>query len=367
MNSSHPSLDTIKGIRPETLREILAKAVLAPSADNLQPWCFRIRTEGIDFYFRKELLNNFCDTGYLAPYISAGAVIENFRLAAAAKGLKVSISFLPDPDNPLKVASLTLAPCDSEIHPHFEALEKRVTNRRFYLRSKALPGGSLERLTRAIEGSGCRLLWKQRSDTDYARLSRIVGDADQLRFESKRLHREFFSILRYDEDEIHETEDGLDVRTLESGPAGGLTFRLLSSWNRMTLLNRFGMSKILNRYARMQMMSSQAAGLLIGENQDRTAYLNGGAQMQRIWHEATLSGLSLQPMEALPIFILNQQMEGLRDFPRAQKDRLLRLKREFFELFRMTDEKALLFFFRIGFSRPPSARSLRRDVESFIL
>ena len=37
----------------------------------------------IDLYLDKDRLANFCDVGLVAPYISAGAVIENISVAAA--------------------------------------------------------------------------------------------------------------------------------------------------------------------------------------------------------------------------------------------------------------------------------------------
>ncbi len=96
-------------------------------------------------------------------------------------------------------------------------------------------------------------------------------------------------------------------------------------------------------------------------------YVHGGEVMQEVWHEATLQDLSIQPMEALPIFIINLQQNKGRDFSEEQRDRLEIMKRGLFDIFGIDDRNALILLFRMGYSKPASAKSMRRSIDSFLL
>ena len=351
----------------EEIHLLLEKGILAPSADNLQPWKFRVGEQRIDLFLDEARVKNFCDAGFLAPYVSAGAVIENIRVAASSLGFEITVQPFPEPRHPFYVASLGFAPSARKTHPHFPILEKRVTNRSFYQPWRKIEPSLYPRLESAVpKEKGFRLLWIKRKEPSYRKLSHLVGKADEMRFENARLHREFFEILRFDPDEVTKTKDGLDVRTLGGGAETKFLLRLMTSWKRLSFLNRFGLSRLFNLYARLQMASSQAAGLLIGPTQKPEDYLRGGEIMERLWHEITCSGLALQPMEAIPIFILNLQLTGGSDFSPAQKGRLEAMKKDFFEIFGIHDEQSLILFFRMGYGPPVRHRSLRRPLESFM-
>ncbi|MBI4115672.1 MAG: hypothetical protein HY447_03750 [Candidatus Omnitrophica bacterium] len=354
-------------MREEEIRTVLTKGILAPSADNLQPWKFRIGENQIDLFLDEARVKSFCDAGYLAPYISAGAVIENIRVAASSHGYDIRVGYFPEKDNELFVASLTLFDGSKEKHPHHRALPARVTNRNLYNRKQKIDSSIFLRLQSiAQEGKGFRLLWIEKKNPKFQQLARLVGRADQLRFENKRLHRELLETLRFSQGEAAKTKDGLDIRTLGGGPGSGILFRWIASWSRLQALNKIGLSRLFNNYAFFQMMSSQAAGFLIGPTQKREDYVFGGEMMERIWHEATLHDLAIQPMEAIPIFIINLQTTGAQDLTTEQRKSVEELRKNFFAIFGISDQNSLIFFFRVGYAKKVQIRSQRRPVESFV-
>ena len=93
-------------MKPEILLKILEKGVLAPSADNLQPWLFRLREGGVDLWIDLPRADSFAGTGLLMPYVESGAVIENVRVAAAEAGYNLKVNYLPEPSKKDFVASL---------------------------------------------------------------------------------------------------------------------------------------------------------------------------------------------------------------------------------------------------------------------
>ena len=346
---------------------ILQKGILAPSADNLQPWKFRIGGGKIDVFLDRERVKSFCDVDYLVPYLSAGAVIENMRVAAGGLGLQLAPSYFPRSNDPLWVASLTFFPEQWRRHPHEQALELRQTNRRFYQPWRSLNPSLLEKFKSLVpEQKGFRLSWIDRKQASYSKLCDLVGRADQIRFENQRLYRELVAILRLNEEKTRNTGDGLDIRTLGGGTPASFLFRIMTSWQRLKVLNMLGLSRMLNLYARMQMLSASAAGLLFAPTQKPEDYVLGGEIMEGVWHEMASQGLAIQPMEAIPIFILNLQRNGGRDFTPAQRTEMEEIKRNFFATFDIHDQNGLILLFRVGYAPAVNIRSRRRPVESFL-
>ena len=104
---------------------ILEKGVLAPSADNLQPWKFEVSENTVTLWLDRERIQHFCDSGLAAPAISAGAVVENMKVAASRKGWNMRASYFPDKESPLKAAVIEFSRSGETVSADFECLEKR--------------------------------------------------------------------------------------------------------------------------------------------------------------------------------------------------------------------------------------------------
>ncbi|MBI1977865.1 MAG: hypothetical protein HYS55_03850 [Candidatus Omnitrophica bacterium] len=355
-------------MKEQVIIDILSKGILAPSADNLQPWLFKIHNNRVDLFLDQHRIQNFCDEGLLVPYLSVGAILENMRVQAAEFGYQPSPAYLPTPADPLHVVSIQFNETIQRRHPHAEALEKRVTNRKFYDPSRNISPALYAQLERLVDQEHeFKLLWILNQGASYKKLTCLIAEADELRFEIERLHREFITTLRFDSRSTEQTRDGIDLRTLETGPGGVPLFKTIRSWLRLKSLNAIGMSKLFNLYAQLQMRSAQATGLLIAKSNKPLDYLRGGEVMERLWHEITLKGLALQPMEGLPIFIINLNLTGGKNLAPKQKKKLEELKSEFYSLFGINDRNGLILLFRMGYAPPPSAHSLRRPIESFLI
>lgn len=361
-------------MKSELMQTIFEKGIRAPSADNLQPWKFQVHPEidQAEIYLDPDRLHHFSDLGGAAPHLSCGALIENIGVASRQWGYRLKVEYLPEKKNACKMAHLHFDPASPVEDPHFSVLDRRATNRKFYEASPEIPDSVFTKIqTLAEENSEARLLWLKRQDWGYSHLAKIVGRADQLRFEIQRLHEEFISLLRFGSKQAEFYGDGLEVESLEAGLSGPAVFKLMGSWSRMKSLNRFGMSRMFNFYARLQMLSSRAAGLLIARKPSNlsTLYLKGGELMERIWHEATLQGLAFQPMEALPIFdvALRSGEEGLKVFTADQRTLLSSLLTGFRQAFQIGGEDPILFLFRVGYASPSTTHSKRRPYQDFLL
>jgi len=89
--------------------------------------------------------------------------------------------------------------------------------------------------------------------------------------------------------------------------------------------------------------------------------------MQQAWHEMTKQGLATQPMEALPIFILDLQVTGGFSLTEAQRQKVKELREKFYRIFGIHDSNALVMLFRVGLCGPPNHRSMRRPFQTFLV
>src|SRR3989344_2987903 len=114
------------------ITQILEAALLAPSADNTQPWRVRVAGESIDVFHVPERDITPYDSLHRGSAVAHGAFIENAAIAAAGLGRSLEVE-LDDAraDNNWHVAHLRVQDKKSDdtfahvLYPH---IEHRVTN-----------------------------------------------------------------------------------------------------------------------------------------------------------------------------------------------------------------------------------------------
>src|SRR5687768_10407632 len=119
-------------IKREIVDDLVAKGILAPSADNSQPWKFTFKDEALWVDLDKERVKGFASTGLAMPYASAGSVLENIRIAALYFGYQAKFTYFPETGNPHRVARVEFKETSPVLHPHYSPMHERMTNRRFY-------------------------------------------------------------------------------------------------------------------------------------------------------------------------------------------------------------------------------------------
>jgi sulfur-carrier protein adenylyltransferase/sulfurtransferase len=354
----------------ETLFQILEKGILAPSGDNTQPWQFKLRESGVDVYLTSGWHDHFFEAGNRSLHLSAGAVIENMKVAAAHFGFDTSIHYFPEKNDGRFVAALDFQRAAGLSNGYFEFLDKRCTNRKFYKSSLVIEDDIVSKLHQLSDNQKIQLHSVKRGDPRFKKLAKMIGQADQMRFEMKKTHVEFVSTLRFDRKEAEKKRDGIDVKTLEVGPKGlfgGLFFKWIGPWQRLKLMNWLGLSRQMNIYSRLQLAGTQMLGFVSAPTYSSQDFVHGGEMVERMWLELTRQGLAMQPMDTLMIFFVNLQLNGGKDFTPAQRKKVEGWRDEFCKMFSVLPNSGFIFLFRAGHAGPPSARSLRKPVESFLI
>jgi nitroreductase len=172
--------------RPEDLSEqmvaeLLTAAAAAPSMHNTQPWRFRVRHDShtIELYADPQRTLQYGDPAGRAVHIGCGAALFNLRLAAVVAGRQPVVRMLPDPGQPLLLATVRLGgpyraqQAERELHA---AIARRHTNRGPFSGRK-VPPGVLAELTEAAETEGAILHILDYNET--VRVLRLAQDAER--------------------------------------------------------------------------------------------------------------------------------------------------------------------------------------------
>jgi hypothetical protein len=292
-------------ISRETLTRIVEAAGLAPSAENLQPWRFRIEEDSILVLL--DLTRQLpSDVGRMLGLTGIGTAIENAVVAASYEGLATDVDCVYADElsrstgDTIPVVRLRFEESDEQS----DALKKYIADR---CTTRRMEATRIEQDTLKIVGNSvCGFESVELHWVDEGRLpafARLVGLGNRIRFEHRPFHAELYHSLRFDAAEIARTRDGLDVTTLQLpfGVAG--IMYLLRTWPRMRVANLLGFSRGVERQATAEVMKSGALGFISVPTADAGAFVEGGRSFERMWLTATQLGLCFHPTASLPVFI----------------------------------------------------------------
>lgn len=353
----------------EALERLVHLATLAPSGGNCQPWKFVYRSDLglLECWHAPERSESFLDFQHRAAHLALGAALENLRIGASALGVDAAFEPWPRGETEL-VAEVRfgerLVPNTSDAAVLVHAIEQRVTNRKMGPR-RALPGEVSAALARAASAAGARLELIQDVDA-IAAIGEIVARAEKFRMLTPVLHKEMISELRWSPEETLSTRDGLDLATLELSRADTAGLKLLRAPLIMRTLRDVGGGAGLKTPTRKAFAAASAIGVVTWPgSRDLDAYVRGGAALQRTWLTATDRGVALQPMTAF-LYLLARLEDGEGEgYTKEERRELSEIQADYRRYF-PAQPGAEIMLFRLAYTDPPSARSLRRGVHEVL-
>lgn len=349
-----------QAVNRDTKAAILCAGIAAPSADNSQPWRFEWCDDDLDLRIDAGRSGCVSDTRYVLSDLAAGACLENMIIHARSLGYAADVQIFPRPDDELWAARIRWhrdPECDQP-EPLAGAIEQRHTDRHFPWGGPITPDTQARLNAQAKLIPGQRLYWPQTPRERKAALG-VIRQAETLRFRSPTLHAELFSSIRFSVGWHTACEEGLAPVTLAVEPPMRPAFQMLRRPAVMTMLNRLGAASVLGwRSAWLPIRLSPGLCLLVIPSTTRSDVLAGGRALQRVWLQATLDGLSVQPYAAAGVLSL-----GFVPVEPAFQRPLLRLDSALSDLCAPGHG---LVFLRLGYARSaPHSRSGRRVPASF--
>lgn len=309
----------------EKLQQFLQYAILAPSSHNTQPWLFKIVGEDtIEVYADDSRWLKVADSDKRELFISVGCTLENLLIAAEHYGYGATVNYLPSPENEDFVASVRFgqSPERSNAPELFEAIAKRFTNHNEFESTPVLPEDQ-RRLENCCRGEGIGLYLT--SDIEIKRkVEDLIIRADARQFADPEFREE----LGY---------------WIGQGAFG-------ASWL-IAKISQFAVTHIDlgNSTAKTDssvLMSSPVLGIICSEKNDRRTQVQVGQAFERIYLKATSLGLSIQPM--------------------SQIVQVPEIKKELAALIPGKDAFPQQPF-RLGFGKPETKRTPRRELEEMLI
>lgn len=282
-----------EGVSSEPLsRDAITSAVrdatLAPSVLNIQPWQFVVRRGVIEVHRDPKRILRAVDPYHRAMTISCGAALFNLRLALIEQGRRPDVELLPEGPRSLMMARVTPTyPIDASHSGSrrrlYAALAARRTSRVPFV-DEPLPPETVIRLEEAAaaESASFRIL-----SADMALdVSDLVHEADR----AQRSDAELFSEIRRWVDRGPDALDGIPRDSLGPTAAdpGGL-------------VRDFAMGSPVAGRPSVDFECHPTLGIFLTRDDDSRAWLQAGQALERVWLEATVTGLAVslmtQPLE----------------------------------------------------------------------
>ncbi len=346
------------------LLKILEAGIRAPSGENSQPWRFKVEGERVWIFNRPEAdqsLFNFHQNGSLVAH---GALLENIQIAAGQFGYEISIELFPDPKKENLVAVIEFKESSPKSDPLFDAIDKRVTNRKHY---DGIPLREHEKKEiLATEYQNVRLVITENREA-IEKIAKAASTSETMLVLNKHVHDFFFSHVRWTPKENEVQPNGFYVDTLELNPQQAKGFKMMRKWGAARILGKIGVAKQVGNDNEATYKSASAMLAVIVKDSAPANSVIAGQAFERAWLTATKLGLSVQPSTGALFLAEGIPHENGEKFSGGQRENLLNAKKAIYEAFDIDHHKEhIAVVFRIGHSDPPSAQAARFPIEAFM-
>ena len=314
------------GTDVDRLTFLVRYALLAPSTRNTQPWRFHVEPDAVEVLLDLSRWQRVADAEQREMYISIGCALENLCIAAAHFGYRTALDCLVGCARPTLVARLRCipgeVPAPSVGDPRFEAIAGRHTNHGAY-DGRPLAPGDREAMTGVTVDPGLRVDWMEH-ESQREEIDALVMRADALLFANPEYRAELGALI---------------------GAGAFGTPWLIALVERFAVAHLVSARRIAEADHR-RLASSPAFGVISAHADTREAQVRVGQVLERLYLEATLRGLSLQPVsQLLQAGETRTALEALLPEPRWHP----------------------LQPFRIGYAREPRIHTPRRALDDVLI
>lgn len=351
----------------DVLLQILDLARWAPSGDNTQPWRFEITADNrIAIHGHDTRDHVVYDFDGHPSHMAHGALLETLRIAATRFGLLAEWAIRPGRPDSAPIYDVTLQPSSVSEDLLAPFIQTRCVQRR-PMRTTPLRAAQRAALIASV-GDGYGLQFFE-SFSDRLAVARLLWKNAYLRLtcpEAYQVHREVIEWnARYSADRIPDQAVGVDPLTAK------LMKWVMQSWERVDFFNRYLLGTIAPRIQLDFIPALACAGhLLIRPKQPLVSpsdYVRAGVALQRLWLSAASVGLHLQP-EMTPVIFRWYVQSGRSISTLPGIDHAAASLAASFETLAGADRAdGFAFFCRVGDSKQPASRSVRKEINELML
>ncbi|WEK20752.1 MAG: Rv1355c family protein [Candidatus Pedobacter colombiensis] len=345
------------------IHQLIASAGKAPSGGNNQPWHWHYKNGTLHLFLNKSVSGAYLDPDYISSYASLGASIENLLLEAAVNELGVEWNFTPELfPNHIAFFKFKGKHEVTEGEKNLAAqIPERHTNRKLGM-AQEISDADLDQLKAVIETDEIGLNWLTAPE-DKTVLGDISGQADLLRMFTPAAHQDFIKKeMRWNQEQILETADGIGINTLDLSNQDQIGLRLMKDERAVEFLKKIKGGNAFKYLALKQFQSSPAIGLITLPQHSPLDYLKGGMAVEKLWLTATALGYQIHPVNVPLIFFYKNGIQESNDLPEEIRNQIFNLHQKLKHLFKITDNIAEIFMFRIFKAESSPQRTIRKPL-----
>ena len=345
------------------LDELISAAGKAPSGGNNQPWRWHYQNGLLHLFLEESAAQAYLDPHFISSYTSIGAAIENLLLKAASQNLNTKWQLTPQlaPSHIAWFAFKNSNETASEDLKLAEQINLRHTNRKIGPKQEIETSllEQLSELTHKVEGA--KLTWITAPE-QIKILAGISIHTDLLRMFIDEAHFDFIHReMRWDLDEVNQTEDGIGIHTLDLSNNDQIGIRLIKDKRAVDFLQKIDGGSGFKRLTMQQFMSSSAIGLISMPNPTAKDFIAGGMAAEKLWLGATALNLQIHPVNVPLIFFYKNSIEQNLNIPEKEKGILTHLENNFKQIFALEPQEQAIFMFRIFKATPSPERTIRKS------
>lgn len=206
----------------QPIMKAIAFGINAPNPHNTQPWKFKILsdTEMLLFVDENNLLPS-TDPPARQIHMGCGCFTETLKIGASSMGYDTQIDFLPEGE--YAYSEIGLKPAakitiikegNTEIHPLFDYLYKRQTNRKIY-KGDLITNEEIDKINKIAIPSSSELIFLN-TENEMQDYLDVFKAAFEIECRTYATHDETRSHWRFSENERAKKRDGISI------PQGGL-------------------------------------------------------------------------------------------------------------------------------------------------
>lgn len=292
----HPWRTVASGV-DDVRRDVLAHAILAPSAHNMQPWVIELVGEtGIRLLPDLSKFTPEIDPPNRQMTISYGAFLELLRQAASARGYTAEVTIFPDGVDETRldqrpIADVTLRPDSVTPDPLASTIVWRRTNRNAFDADRPTPDETMQELSTAVTQRDVELRWTSDAVT-VERVKTFGKEGWIIENNKEATSRESAEVTRIGAAEVNAMPDGLSVH--------GIAIEMLRlcgllSQDKIATAGTMAKSQVIKTYNAAIDNTATFAWLVTRDNARATQLLAGAAWV-RVNQAASLAGISMHPI-----------------------------------------------------------------------
>jgi len=343
---------------------LVEMACTAPSGGNIQPWRWAYHHQALLLFNAFDLNDTFLGADNLPSYVAIGAALENVVLEAGRMGLETRYELFPVKEIPDLVAVISFFKANNPLPRLYlaEGIGERLTNRKLGER-KNMDSKILEKLVKTARDGGQTDLRFFTGEEELDTIAELLGELERIRLLEKMGHRDFVDEIRWTQEENDKKRDGVDLRTLDLTNTEKVGMQMSKDEKVIELLNRWNGGGAFKKLTRKSIEAAGAVGILTMHGKNVSDYVKSGMAVQRVWLEATLSGIAFQPVSASVFTYARLVRSHGKGLSEGAIKKLWELRATYEKTFMIPKDSIEIFIFRLSIADQPEVKSLRKPLE----